>query len=117
MDLLNSLLDNLIQGVVLMDKEGKILLYNDVANELAKSLLVKPLQEGINLADFVDLKTSLFFREVMHEMNLKKIEKKYSAIVADHLGRKLSLEFKFVPVVSDIGAVTYVHLLVIATQV
>ena len=61
MNSLNSLLINLDQTVVVLDKEGKILLFNDVAEALRGSLLTQRAEGGSNWGDLTDLRTSLLW--------------------------------------------------------
>jgi PAS domain S-box-containing protein len=109
---LNSLLDNLDEALFILDKEGKILLFNEVAVKLNHSLKFKPFHLGDHLVDSMDLKTSLHMRDMIQEIKLKKEpEKSYEEFV-NRNGEKVSLEFNFIPVINEESVVTHIHFLI-----
>jgi len=112
MDVLSSLFDNIDEALLILDSGGKILLFNEVALKLSKTLLVKPLIEGSNIADLTDIKTSLFIREVIQEIQQKKTPERYFRDTIDTNGALLALEFNLIPVINDDGVETHIHVLI-----
>src|SRR5258706_1523193 len=112
MDLLNSLLDNLDESLIILDKEGKILFFNEVALKLSKSVLTQPFQVGKHLIDSTNLETSLVIRDIIQEIQLTKVPEKHFAEFKNQNGTIASLEFNFVPVINEEGVETHIHLLI-----
>jgi len=112
MDVLSSLFDNLDEALIILDSGGTILLFNEVALKLSKTLLLKPLNEGSNIADLTDIKTSLFIRELILEIQQKKVPERYFTEATNTDGVTLSLEFNLIPVINDEGLETHIHVLV-----
>jgi len=112
MDVLRTLLDNLEEALIILDPEGKILLFNEVAAKLSKSLLVKPFQEGTLLCDSMDHEMSLVVRDLIHEVHSKKTAEKHFAEFRNSNHSLTSLEFNFVPVINSQGIETHIHLLI-----
>jgi len=112
MDVLSSLLDNLDEALFILDREGKILLFNKVAAELDESFMVKPFQAGDYLTDAMNLETSLFTRDIIQEIKLRKEPAKSYADFTNRNGAKIYLEFNFVPVINEEGIETYIHLFI-----
>lgn len=112
MDVLSSLLDNLEEALFIMDKEGKILLFNKGAVELSSSLMIKPFQEGDYLIDSMNLETGLFVRDIIQEIKLKKEPEKSFTELVNQNGAKIYLEFNFVPVINEDGIETHIHLFI-----
>jgi len=112
MDVLNSLLDNLDEALFILDKEGKILLFNEKAIKLNKSLMIKPFHVGDYLVDSMDLKTSLLVRDIIQEIKLKKAPENHFSELANQNEVKISLEFNFIPVINNEGEETHIHLLI-----
>ena len=112
MDVLSSLFDNLDEALVILDSEGKILLFNEVALKLSKTILLEPIKEGNNIADLTDIKTSLFIREIIQEIQQKKTPERYFTEATNTNGVRLSLEFNLIPVINDEGVETHIHVLV-----
>src|SRR5882762_4134189 len=92
MDVLDSLLNNLDESLFILDKEGKILLFNEVAVELNKALMIKPFHVGEYLADSMNLETSLQIRDIIQEIKLRKAPEKSFAEFTNKNGAKVPLE-------------------------
>ncbi len=112
MDFLNSLIDNLNEALIILDNEGKIILFNDVASELNKSAFLRPFHEGNYFSDAVDPETSLAVEEIIRSTGHKKNTEKYFTELKNQYGSLVSLEFNFVPVINDDGVKTYTYLLI-----
>jgi len=112
MDILSSLFDNLDEALVILDGEGKILLFNEVALKLSKTILLEPVKEGSNIADLTDIKTSLFIREIIQEIRQKGTPERYFTEVTNANGVRLSLEFNLIPVINNEGVGTHIHVLI-----
>jgi PAS domain S-box-containing protein len=112
MDVLSSLLDNLDEALFILDKEGRILLFNKVATEFGDSFLIKPFQAGDYLIDSMNLEKSLFFRDAIRETKVRKGPVKSFEDFTTQNGVKVYLEFSFVPVITEEGIETYIHLFI-----
>jgi len=112
MDVLSSLFNNIEEALLILDSGGKILLFNEVALKLSKTLLVKPLIEGSNIVDLTDIKSSLFIREVIQEIQQKKTPERYFRETTDTNGALLVLEFNLIPVINEDGVETHIHVLI-----
>jgi len=112
MDVLSSLFDNLDEALIILDSGGKVLLFNEVALNLSKTLLLKPLTENSNIADLTDIKTSLFVRELISEIKQKKVPERHFTEATNANGTLLSLEFNLIPVINDEGVETHIHVLI-----
>lgn len=95
-----------------MDKEGRVLLFNEVAKKLSGTLLIKPFQEGSPLIDSINLETSLIVKDLIEEVQLTKLPEKHFTEFRNHNGTMVSLEFNFVPVINADGVETHIHLLI-----
>ena len=112
MDVLDSLIDNLDEALFILDQEGKILLYNEVAVEMNRSLVTKPFHVGDNLIDSMGLEKGLFIRDAIHEIKLTKEPEKSFIEFTNKYGVKVPLEFNFVPVINKEGVETHIHLFI-----
>ena len=112
MDLLNSLIDNLDEALIILDREGRILLFNEVAVELNKDLFAIPFAEGDNFVNALNLETRLAVDSILEDIQQKKTSEKFFTELKNHRGVQVSLEFNFVPVLNDSGERTHIHLLI-----
>jgi PAS domain S-box-containing protein len=111
MSFLNSLIDNLDEALIILDKEGKILLINKVATELNKSVFQKPFVEGDYLVNCLDKETSQAVLEII-QRNEQNQPEKYFADLKNHQGPVISLEFNFVPLHNSEGLKTHTYILI-----
>lgn len=112
MDLLNSLIDNLDEALIILDNEGRVLLFNEVAIELNKSLFIKPFEEGEPFANSINLEMRLAIGDVIQDVQKRKTAEKYFTEIKNHKGSFVSLEFNFVPVQSDDGGDSHIYMLI-----
>ncbi|HTH57534.1 MAG TPA: PAS domain-containing sensor histidine kinase [Cyclobacteriaceae bacterium] len=112
MNLLNTLIDNLDEALIILDREGKIVLFNEAAVELNKNLFVKPFAEGEDFVNALDLESRLAMDSILESVQEKKTSEKYFTEIKNHRGVQVSLEFNFVPVLNEAGERTHVHLLI-----
>ncbi|MBI1767295.1 MAG: PAS domain-containing sensor histidine kinase [Bacteroidetes bacterium] len=112
MDILNSLIDNLEESLIILDKDGRVILFNEIAAELNKSLFTKPFQPGDHFINSTNLEMSLAIQDIIQDVRQRKTAEKYFAELKNHNGTLVSLEFNFVPVINDEGAETHIHLLI-----
>src|SRR5258706_148363 len=112
MDILNSLIDNLEEALIILDNEGRVLLFNEVAAELNKSLFPKPFEHGDHFINSTNLEMSLAINDVIQDVHKKKAAEKYFEELKNHNGTIVSLEFNFVPVINEQGVETHIHLLI-----
>ncbi len=112
MDILNSLLDNLDEALIILDNEGRVLLFNEVAVGLNRSLFTQPFQHGDHFTDSINLEMSLAIRDIIQDVHKRKTAEKYFSELKNHNGTFVFLEFNFVPVINEEGDETHIHLLI-----
>jgi len=112
MDVYDSLLDNLDEALIILDKEGDVLLFNEAAEKLNQSLFTSPIQQGGHLISLTNLETSLAVEDIIREVQAKRTQEKYFTEIKNHRGTSVSLEFNFVPVIDEKGEVHHIHLLI-----
>lgn len=112
MEVLSSLLDNLDEGLLILDKEGKILFFNKVAIAFSRTLAITPFQPDGYLLDSLGLETRELLREVLQEIKRKETPEKTFAEVRNQNGVILSFEFNFIPVINEGGKFTHIHVFI-----
>lgn len=112
MDLLNSLIDNLDEALIILDTEGRVLLFNEVAIKLNKLLFIKPFEEGEPFVNSINLEMSLAIGDLIQDVQKRKTAEKYFTELKNHKGSFVSLEFNFVPVHSDDGVDSHIYMLI-----
>ncbi|MEK6783391.1 MAG: PAS domain-containing sensor histidine kinase [Bacteroidota bacterium] len=113
MDLLNSILDNIDEGIIIIDTEGKILFFNEVAINKSKAVSInKPLQLGERLEDTVSPHRKEIICEMINEIKLKKQSNQTFAEYTNNLGTTVYLETTFVPVVDEAGDLASIQLFI-----
>jgi len=112
MDLLNSLIDNLDEALIVLDRNGKVLLFNEVAVELNKNLFAKPFAEGEDFVNALNLESRLAVDNILDDIQEKKTSEKYFTEIKNPRGVQVALEFSFVPVFDQEGQRTHIHLLI-----
>src|SRR5260221_13257042 len=98
MDILNSLIDNLEEALLILDNEGRMLLFNEAAAELNKSLFPKPFEHGDHFINSTNFEMSLAINDVIQHIHKKKAAEKHFTEHKNHNATIVSLEFTFVPV-------------------
>ena len=53
MDVLKDILDNLTEGVLILDGQGKVVMYNQEALRIQRSITEKPLEIGKSIVELV----------------------------------------------------------------
>ncbi|MCG3166202.1 MAG: Sensor histidine kinase RcsC [Bacteroidia bacterium] len=97
---LRILLDNTIKGFVLLDKDYKILMYNNVADKGMKFFYNKPMQENASYWDYVDKNdNATFIRHFEKALAGKKTTTEKS--LKNPKGETIWIEASFVPVLDS----------------
>ena len=112
MNVVDTLLDNLDEALIILDNEGKVLFCNEVAAKLSETLFTKPFQQGSPFIDSTNLETGLIIRDIIQEVQVKKLREKHFAEFRNQNGTMVSLEFDFMPGINEEGDETHIHLLI-----
>lgn len=112
MDFLGSILNNIDEALIVTDGRGKMIFFNDVALNMSKELLEKPLKEGDDLFQLVSYVGNEIVHEIVHEIQLKKTPDKSFAEYVNRQGTTAYLESSYVPVIDDEGVLTHIHIFI-----
>ena len=113
MDFLDSILNNIDEGVITTDAQGKILIFNESALDSSKNLLLlKPLELGDSLINSVSPERREIVKNILREIQLEKQPAKSFAEYTNRNGTAVYLEMSYVPVTDEEGDLTYIHLFV-----
>ena len=105
MDILNAILNNIDEALIVTDARGEILFFNDVALNLSKEVLDKPLERGDNMVQVVGTTR----KDIIREIRLRKKPEKSYAEYTNRQGTTLYLEFNYVPVTNENDELTHIH--------
>jgi len=109
LDFLNSILNNIDEALIVTDSKGEILFFNEVALNLSKEVLDKPLQVGDNMVQVSSQTHKEMVREIIRGVELKKDAQKYFAEYTNRQGTTIYLEFNYVPETDEAGELRYIH--------
>jgi PAS domain S-box-containing protein len=112
LDFLDSILSNIDEALIVMDSRGRILFFNEVALNLSKEILEKPLKEGDNMVQVVSRSQKEVVREIIRAIELKKQTERSFAEYPNRQGTTLYLEFHYVPVTDENSEILYIHLFI-----
>ncbi|MCI0751419.1 MAG: PAS domain-containing sensor histidine kinase [Flammeovirgaceae bacterium] len=111
MDILNSILNNIDDALIIMDPYGKILLYNQVAEDINKVLVKVPIGINKNLAQVISPDRSKVVSDLIKEVRTTgKSARKFAEYLTNE-GTPIYLEFHYIPVSNDESEVSHIHLL------
>lgn len=109
MDFLNTILNNIDEGLIVADGNGKILFFNEVALNISKQILPKPLEEGDNMVQITVPQRRDVIREMIRSMRQKKQIERTFGEFKSRQGSTLFLEVNYVPVTNAQGKLTYIQ--------
>lgn len=113
MDFLNSILNGIDEGIIVIDTEGRVLFFNEVAIIKSKVIpLTKPLQVGERLQDIVSLDRKENVHEIINEIKLKKQSIRIFSEYINKIGTTIYLDTTYVPFVNESGDVSNIQLFV-----
>ena len=113
MDFLNSILNGIDEGIIVLDTEGRVLFFNEVAIIKSKVIsLTKPLQVGERLQDIVSLDRKENVHEIINEIKLKKQSIRIFSEYINKIGTTIYLDTTYVPFVNESGDLSSIQLFV-----
>ncbi|MBK5277678.1 MAG: PAS domain S-box protein, partial [Bacteroidia bacterium] len=111
MNISDSILDNIDEGLMVIDPEGVILFVSKVAIAMGSSIpMIKPFQEGKKLQNLVRPNRKEAVVEIILETKNKKKSTRTFAEYLTSLGTTLFLEITYVPVLNEAGDVLTIQL-------
>lgn len=111
MDILNSILDNIDDGLVIINPAGEVLLCNSEANRIQIAISDTSIHVGKNVLDIVTEEKKAWLQEILQEVNHQKQAYKTFAEFYTPRGTKLFVELNFIPFVNDEGQVTHINII------
>ena len=111
MDVLKDILDNMNDSIVIVDGYGQIVLYNNEALRIQKSISETPMQIGAYYAELLGLERRQAVTEVLKTLKRqKKPVKKFTEYVTPS-GASVFLETNFIPVLGPRKELKYINII------
>ncbi len=111
MDVLKDILDNLNDSIIVIDPFGQIILFNNEALRIQKSISEKPIQIGDHFLEVVTPERKETVAEILKTIKGQKKAIKSFAEFNTPSGGKIFLEICFIPVFSKTKKLKYVNIL------
>jgi len=111
MDVLKDILDNLNDSLIIIDSYGQIVLFNNEALRIQKSISEKPIQVGDYFTDLVSPERKQTVTEILKTLKRQKKPIKNFAEYNTSLGSSIFLEVNFVPVLGPKKELRYVNII------
>jgi PAS domain S-box-containing protein len=111
MDVLKDILDNLSDSIVIIDPNGQIVLYNNEALRIQKSVSEKPIEIGNYFTDLVSDDQKMVVTDIITA--IRKQKKRVKNFVEYHTprGARVSLEVSFIPVLGVRKELRYINVI------
>ena len=111
MDLLKDILDNLNDSIIIIDSHGKIVLCNQEAQRIQKTISEKPIEIGALLTELVSDERKQTVTEILKTLKRQKKPVKNFAEYHTPFGGSIFLEVNFVPVFGTRKELKYVNVI------
>lgn len=111
MDVLKDILDNLNDSIIIIDSFGQIVLYNNEALRIQKSISEKPIQIGDHFLEVVTPEHKETVAEILKNIKRQKKPHKNFAEYNTPSGSKVFLEIRFVPVFGHTRKLKYINII------
>lgn len=111
MDVLKDLLDNVTDSIIIIDSDGKIVLYNKEALRIQKSLSETPMQVGNYFSEVVSGERGRVVTEILKTLRRQKRPIRNFAEYSTPSGSSVFLEVNFVPVFGPGKELRYVNII------
>ena len=106
---MESILNNIDEALIIADGDGRILYFNEVAFNLSKDILAKPLEKGDDMVHIVSQSRKETIRDMIRNMRVQKQSEKSFAEYVNRQGSTIYLELNYVPVTNDTNELTYIQ--------
>lgn len=110
MDVLKDILDNLNDGIVIVDPSGQVVLFNNEALRIRKSISDQPLTVGRHITDFVPESRRVAVIDILKSIKRQKKSIRTSSEYRTCHGGSVFLETHFVPVLGSRRELKYVNI-------
>lgn len=110
MDVLKDLLDNLNDSIIILDSHGQIVLFNNEALRIQKSISEKTLQIGAAFAELVSEQRKPVVIDILKTLKRQKKPVKNFAEYSTPFGTNVFLEVNFIPVFGTRRELKYVNI-------
>ena len=111
MDVLKDILDNLSDSVIIIDSYGQIVLFNNEALRIQKSISEKPIRIGDYFSEMVSVERKPIVTEILKTLKRQKKPVKNFAEYATPFGSSVFLEVNFIPVFGAKKELKYVNII------
>ncbi len=111
MDVLKETLDNLTDAVIMLDPAGKIVLFNNEALRIQKSITERALQVGVSFVGIVGEERTNLVSEILKTLKRQKKAIKNFAEYTTPFGTTVFLEVNFVPVLGARKELKYINVI------
>lgn len=111
MDVLKDILDNLNDSIIIIDGYGQIVLFNNEAIRIQKSVSEKPLEIGAHFTDLLSEEHRQTISGVIKTVRRQKKAIKNFAENQTSFGSTVFLEFNFVPVLGLKKELRYINII------
>lgn len=111
MDVLKDILDNLTDSIIIIDSYGQIVLFNNEALRVQKSISGKPIEIGSSFVDMVSPERKPVVAEILKTIKRQKKAVKNFAEYYTPFGTSIFLEINFVPVFGAKKELRYVNVI------
>ncbi|MEX2233556.1 MAG: PAS domain S-box protein, partial [Cyclobacteriaceae bacterium] len=111
MDVLKDILDNLSDSIIIIDPNGQIVLYNNEALRIQRSISEKPIQIGECFTDMVSTERKQTVADILKTLKRQKKAVKNFAEYHTTTGSHVFLEVNFVPVFGPKKELRYVNII------
>ncbi len=111
MDVLKDILDNLTDSVITLDACGRILLFNNEALRVQRSITEKPFRIGEYFTDMVSDERKPIVADILKTLKRQRKPVKNFAEYITPLGSSVFLEINFIPVYGSRKELKYVNII------
>jgi PAS domain S-box-containing protein len=111
MDILDSILDNIDQSVIITNREGKLLFFNNEATHTLSTLTDKTLKLGENLLSYISKDRKKIVNQIFNDLATKKQSIKSWAEYTQLNGLTMHLEVNYIPVFDEQADLSYISVL------
>lgn len=111
MDVLKDILDNLSDSIIIVEPNGQIVLFNNEALRIQKSISEKPIQIGEYFTELVSEERRQTVNDILKTLRRQKKAVKNFAEYNTPFGTHVFLEVNFVPVLSAKKELRYINII------
>jgi PAS domain S-box-containing protein len=109
MNVLKDILDNLTDAIVILDGQGRVVLYNQEALRIQKSISEKPLEIGKSIQELVVEERKKTVSEIFRTLKRQKKPLKNFAEYTTAFGTSIFLEINLIPVLGSKKELRYIN--------